>query len=145
MSEWDGRGDRESISKFNPAAFKMGRLNYITEDINNAIMNPEEWNILWRDWNYNVYFKAITRIFKEARPKFTEDEIKKCEEMKKAIEECMKKYPIQKRISINKWSKVNKERLIVFLKYLERYEDVVRKFQETHGLDTPNLEDDEGL
>lgn len=132
------------ISKFNPAQHKMNRINNISEIINECKLNLEAWNYQFNDWNFNIYLKSLNILYKEVKPKFSDNEKKHCELIKDSIEMAMIEFPISQR-SRNKWTRIDEFRLSIFKKHIEIYEDVIRSYQDAHGLDTPNMEDDTGL
>lgn len=142
QEEYEQGGD---ISKFNPAQHKMNRINDISRTINEAKLSLFSWNPTWNSWNYIVWFVGLTILYGEVFIKFSEDEKKECEKIRKAINDCLLKYPIQEQLKNGRWSRVNMERFEIFKKFIGIYEDKVKEMQDAHGLDTPNREDDQGL
>lgn len=136
--------ENKEISRFNPAQHKMNRINSISENINASSMNLEAWNIELCDWNYNIYFKALVRLYHEVYTKFSDDEKEECEIIRRAIEKSMEDYPVREKLKRG-WGQLNTARLRIFKRYIEEYEKIVKKYQNEHGLDTPNMEDDEGI
>ncbi len=141
MADFEDVGD---ISKFNPAQHKMNRINDISRTINGTMLGMKIYNYELNDWNFNLYFLAIKRLYAEVSTKFSEAEKEECEKMRWVIENNLKKYPIVIRIGKNKWTPINTESLEIFIKWMERYEQKVREYQDKHGLDTPNQEDESG-
>ena len=145
MVSFQPEEDREVVtSKFNPAAYKMSRIHNYSGLIDDAKMNPSLWNPQFNCLNLVVWFKATCVIYSEVFIKFNGDEVKKCEMQRLAIEKLLDKYnPLIR--NNKKGMTLDKPVLDIFVKYIDRYEKLVRGFQDIHGLDTPNVEDDEGL
>jgi len=137
--------ERGDVSKFNPAMHKMNRIHLLCQTINDSKLNLEAWNMEWNDFNFNVYFKSLVILYQEVFSKFNETEREDCEKLRKPIEHFMNKYPIKEKLNNGKYTPIDKERLRIFKKYIEDYEEKVKDYQDLHGLDTPNMEDDEGL
>lgn len=143
MAEEDER--LGEISKFNPAQHKMNRLNELSRIINETKLSLKSWNNEFNDWNYNLYFLAVTSLYEEVFVKFSEEEKMSCDVLRIAIEAMKVKYPIQERGKKNKWTGLDSRRFNIFMKWMRKYEEIVKELQDEHGLDTPNQEDDQGL
>lgn len=135
--------ESKDISKFNPAAYKMSRIHYFTGVADEARAKPKEWNYEQGNLNCLVWFNNWIVIYKEVSVKFSDDEKGECEIKKRVIEGLMKKYPLY--FKIGKKIEINYEIINIFIKYIDEYEMIVRHYQDKHGLDTPNIEDDMGL
>jgi hypothetical protein len=145
MAGWGDDSDAGEISKFNPAQHKMNRINELSRIINEAKLSLDSWNLEFNDWNYNIYFDAVSALYDEVFVKFGDEERKECELLRKEIEECRIKFPVQERSRKGKWTRINHGRLRIFHQWMRKYEQKVRDGQDAHGLDTPNIEEDDGL
>lgn len=142
---WGNSDDSEiEISKFNPAQHKMNRINFLSQLINETKLNLRAKNLLFSDWNYNLYFNALKGLYGEVFIKFTDNERERCEKIRILIEKFLSENPIRIRIN-NQDFEVDEMKLALFRKIAEFYETTVKDYQDEHGLDTPNEEDDEGL
>lgn len=144
MTDWGDKPEGD-ISKFNPAQHKMNRINELSRIINEAKLSLSSWNVEFNDWSYNVYFNCLVALYREVFVKFSEDDKKECEDLRIPIKNLKLKYPIQEKTKNNKWLPINPERFEIFIRWIGLYEEKIRKLQDEHGLDTPNLEDNEGL
>lgn len=144
-SQWGTTEEEINISKFNPALFKMRRLHEINSLINFCKLNPLAFNSDYNEYNYILWIKGITNLFHE-NSKLTDDEKKKVEEIKTAIEQCLNKHPIVQIINNRekKETKIDMELWNIFKKHIEIYENKVKEYADKHGLDTPN-EDEQSL
>ena len=133
------------ISKFNPAQHKMNRLNELSRIINESKLSLHSYNNEFNDWNYNLYFLAVTSLYEEVFVKFSEEEKISCDVIRVAIEMMKNKYPIQEDSKKRRWTAINVDRFKIFISWIRKYEEKVKELQDEHGLDTPNQEDDQGL
>ena len=145
MASWGDDSEEGEISKFNPAQHKMNRLNQLGESINASGMNMKSWNLIYGNWNYFVYFEGVKRVYKESRSKFSDTEKGECDKIKTAVEYALINYPINKKLKNNKWSATDEVHFEKIKKMMEIFENKINDYKDKHGLDTPNMEDDEGL
>jgi len=138
-SEWTG-GEGKDVSKYNPAALKMLRIDNISQIINNSKFNLQAWNADMGDWNYTIYYRGLKGLYREVFIKFSDEEKEKCDKFIDKVEECMEKYPIQERLKNGRWTSLNESRFKIFIWYLDKLEDLIKEYQDDHGLDTPSVE-----
>lgn len=141
---FDNQSDDFNVSKYNPAALKMSRLNDIGKLINEVKLSPLSYNQEYADFNFNIWIRCVNNLLGEIEAKFTEDESKECLKIKKAIETFMKKNLIAERNNKGEF-RIDQVHFEIIKKHIEMYEYKVKHYQDVHGLDTPNMDDDDGL
>lgn len=59
--------------KFNQAAYQQERINDLMRTINICWINPTQYNMLFRDFNYRVIFRVLTSYYAEIRVKLKKE------------------------------------------------------------------------
>jgi len=137
------------VSEFNSAALKMIRLNKIQDTLNQINGNLLMFNINFGVYNYVLKIRMIESLLQEVESKLDDEERKEVTQAQNVINEFMEMYPIMQKgkqgyFSSNQltphpenWKKLQT--------LLFKYESLVRKLIDHHGMDTKYGEDDYGL
>jgi hypothetical protein len=132
------------VSDWNEANFKMKRLHDIQERLNFFKRNPKGFTD--GKFNYEWWIKEIELLFGEGQSKYNDTEKKECNRIKKIIETFLSlKAPTRKIIvdtagRSNNGYVFNDESFNILLRWVEEYEDFVKKYNDKHGLSTRNKE-----
>ena len=134
--------DNSRVSEWNEANFKMKRLHDIQERIN--AYRSDMKGIYKSKFNYENTFDEINNLYGEGVSKYGETEKTKCKRLKELIRGRLKLFPPHSKISIqsgagnnNGWV-IDEENYDMLLKLLESYEEIVKDFNDKHGLSTKN-------
>jgi len=144
--QWtDPEMDEGKISEFNAAAFKMRRLDKNLDSLNEISTNLFAWNEEFGVFNFELKLARCNQLYQEVESKLNPNDRKDGLKLKQAIEKILQKYPIFIKPRGNKQKmKINKDMQIIMANWLIKYETLVRKFIDEHGMDT-RYDDEEGL
>ena len=131
------------ISQYNAADLKMRRLDKELSDVNNLNGNLFAWNYENGVWNFELKFARCNSLYQEVESKLKKEERNDGEKMKEAIELALKKWPVFKKTHGKKII-ADKKMQELIRKWLFKYETLIRKFIDDHGMDT-RYDDLEGL
>lgn len=145
-------GDFGKVSEWNEGNWKNLRLHEAQETINHGKTDPFIYSQEYRRWNYVLWKGGIDVLFGEGMSKYSEEEIERVLRMKKIIETFLElKTPFKKIYSYGiggrkeKYVPVKEDQSKI-KEYLEKYEQIVKKYNDEHGLSTRNRDDmDDGL
>lgn len=138
-----------SISEWNEGNFKNLRLHEAQEWINAGKVSPFEPTEDKTKMNYQIWKAGIDILYGEGQSKYSDDEIKEVNDIKDLVESMIEMKPPVRKItehSINgKRDKLtpipeNQKRI---KKYLEVYEEIVKKHNDAHGLSTRNRDEED--
>jgi len=135
--------DNGSLSEFNEASFKMGRIGSIQENLNYARLQPLSFFPEFNCYGYLLSFNSAVSGLEEVFPHLKKEEKENGNKIREALEEFMEKYPIvTARRTINGKTKVFIDLVAfkVFKKELTVFEQTVRIFLKEHKMDTPTQE-----
>lgn len=130
------------VSDWNEANLKMKRLHDAQERINFYKRDPKGFTD--GKFNYVWWIKDIDVLLGEGKAKYDKEEKEKAERIKAIIDGRLRLYPPQSVISIGtsggnkKGYKINDENYNILLELIESYEDLVKDFNDRHGLSTKN-------
>jgi hypothetical protein len=130
------------VSDWNEANLKMKRLHEAQERINYYKRDPQAFTE--GKFNYEWWFKDVDVLLGEGKAKYSGDEQKKCERLKKIIEGKFNLQPPHKRIIFGTASgktngfKINPQEYTNVISLIESLEDVVKTYNDKHGLSTKN-------
>lgn len=145
----DDRSDDGKMSEYNSAALKMRRLDELLSILNSININLLAFNDEVKCYNYQYKFNLCDGLFQEVESKLNKEERSDAERLRSAIQIFMDCNPvvIKKRVSLNppRTIKIPDERVWKILKeWLFKYETLVRKLMDAHGMDTA-YDDDSAL
>lgn len=147
VKDWRKKMENEfKQSEFNEAAFEMMRHHDSQSKMNHFKLNLEIFNTEFQNYNFNLYFIALTSLFQESS-KIRIKTKEKIIAMKQAIDQFMRKNPVYIRLGVNGTivNKFNKESLEALRDFLFKYEDEIRQARDEHGYTSPTKEDYDGL
>lgn len=130
-----GKGD----AKFNAGYHKVNRLHEIKQLVNFCKLNPKAFNSDYGEFNFKLWFNSLNNFLFEIIAKLKVEEKNDCLDLKKAIEVCEKKFPIQNEVNNfgeNKmcWDEGNWK---IFKAYYEKYEEKLNHYADIHKFDMP--------
>jgi len=133
--------DEGKLSEYNSAALKMKRLDKILDLINQIRTNLLAFNPDFGRYNYDIIYECYCSLYQEVRPQCSEEEKTEGDKLKDAIKSMLEKYPIheEKRQSVYPYKinvNVNQKHWVVLRKWLDQFENLARKYQDAHGMDT---------
>lgn len=136
--------NEKKLSVFNAGVGKAIRLDNLITRYNNASLNPMAFDYVIRQYNFQIMFATLDRLYKEAIGKADENEKKLCEPKIKAIALFMQKYPV---VTLNGNNKqvINYNNWLILEKSLKELEDDIRIVLDAHDLDTPTKQRYMGL
>lgn len=136
------------ISEWNEGTFKSTRLHEIQEIINSLRLDPlGQTN---GKFNYEMMFLIINNLYHEGYSKYNDKEIKECDTYMNAIKYIINhdsptiKESKQEIAGVNNTVLVDKIRLNKLLDLLMKFERLIKRYNDEHGLTTANREDDMG-
>ena len=142
---WNQPADEGRVSEFNAAGLKMKRLDKIEDSMNEIHANLFAWNEDFGVFNFELKFARCDSLYQEVESKLSPDERKKGIAMRNAIKSILKKHPVIKKIkNSRKKYKIDEVMKEIVADWLFKYETLVRKFKDVHGMDT-SYSDREGL
>ena len=77
--------DPGKFSGYNEASYKMARIHDLQQVINNTNYNLLAYDIIKKEYNYEIKFSAISSLFAEVYSKCSEKETKEAERKRKII------------------------------------------------------------
>jgi len=134
--------EENRVSEWNEANFKMKRLHDIQEAINFFKLEPTQ--ITEGKFHYEKHFKYLNALAGEGRSKYADTEKLKVDRIKLIITEMLAKLPPHSRIIVDNMNgskngfTLDKDRLKIILTLIDEYEDVIKEFNDKHGLSTKN-------
>lgn len=138
-----------SNSRFNAAVAQMERIDSLQRAMNAARFNRFLVNEETMTYNYQVTISSIKGLYQEISKKLTDKEIKEFKSKLKKVEYLLEKYPPI--IAINK-GRDNQVQVAVdsvasklFESELDELEELIRNLADSHGYNSPDDDDDEGL
>lgn len=141
--------DEGTVSKFNAGLLKMKRLHDLQALLNLINVNLTAFNEEYGVYNFELKLSICDNLFQETESKLSEKERDDTNELREAIHKFIAKNPIcetrrSKIYPYNNAVKFHSDRWKVLNKWLFKYETIVRRLLDAHGLDTA-YEGDEGL
>lgn len=143
--EYNNQGN---VSQWNEGNLKSLRLHEAQELINLSKMNPlKKVN---GSWNFQMWIEGINILFGEGYSKYSDDEKKYVTKEKEILDLILERFPIIKfyvphsfedpeetevQIDYDNWKRVKKK--------IEFFEEIVKKFNDEHGLSTRNVDFEE--
>ncbi len=129
-------------SNFNEASLKMMRIHNLQDTINKCWLDPTAHDPMTGKRNYEIIFSCNTQLLQETNPQMDDKEEEKIESLKFAIEQWMKQKPIFTATIKSKWSGamqegINDTNWSILKDFLYKYEKLIRKALNTHGLSVP--------
>lgn len=138
--------DEGKQALFNAGLFQPRRLDRLQSILNSVRFSPLMYNDIFQCYNYEVIFNCLTSMFFEGEQKFSDKEKFKGNAMRTAIRDFMKNYPVhelRKRVTDGeKEIIINNNNWTILNKHLEAYETEIRGMIDSHGLNSPENEDD---
>jgi len=144
-----GYGDEEEIkiSDYNSAGFKMKRLHDSYNIIKEVDKNLWAWNPRYETYNYLVKLAECETLFQEVESKLTPKENDDVETLRNALIYFkdhntiwgLKKSKVYPYKNTQIRNELNSQVISVFL---SKYESMVRKLIDVHGMDTKYADDD---
>lgn len=134
-------------SHFNQAMFEQIRLDKIMNEVNNSLINPLAWNEHFCEFNYIIAFRALTTYFGEVSSKFSSDENKEVNKLRKTLQNCIDNLSVFKRkgspntLNKNPKLKVDGKVWNPLRDGLFDYQIMILKFAHKHGLGNPTKKD----
>jgi len=144
-------GDEFKESRFNEAALKMERINRSQSIINSLRAILFEWNREYGKWNYEVVSPELISLLKEVKSKQPKDEKVKSSRLRNILFHMLEEFPVYSySVSISLAGKekkkfVNSKNKEEIRKIIYICEDYINDEMESHGMSSPNVDDDEGL
>jgi len=137
------------VSEYNAAAFKMKRLHDVQEELNLINGNLLAYNDEYGIYNYKLKFIRCDTLFLEVESKLKPNERKDANALRDAIRKAIDKHPVYeskkgKAYPYKQNMKINNGVWKVLEDWLFRYETLVRKLLDDHGMDT-KYDDDQAL
>lgn len=138
-----------SISEWNEGNFKNLRLHEAQEWINNGKISPFELSDDRTKFNFQIWKSGIDILYGEGQSKYSSEEIDEVEGMKKLCETIIEIKPPTIRVTEHsiegRKDKLipNQENQKKIKELLEKYEFVVKKYNDDHGLSTRNKEEED--
>jgi hypothetical protein len=134
--------DEGKYSEYNSAALKMKRLHDILSLMNGVRANLLAFNDDFGRYNYEIFYEYCTSLYQEVRAQCSEEERKEGDKLRNVLGLLLEKlkvwsprktkiYPYTQRknkFMETHWRKIKE--------WLTEYEDLVRKLQDAHGMDT---------
>lgn len=149
--DYTPKGDG-SISEWNEGNFKNLRLHEAQELINEGKIEPFSLSLNKTSWNFQIWRAGIDILFGEGKSKYSKEEIEEVEKIKSFLEVYLDlRHPFKRITEYFISSKKDKfipihENQKKIKELLEKYEEIVKRYNDTHGLSTRNKDEyDEGL
>ncbi len=138
-----------SNSRFNAAIAQMERIDSLQRAMNAARFNKFLVNEETMTYNYQVTISSIKGLYQEISKKLSDKEKKEFNRKLKKVEYLLSKYPPV--VSINK-GRLNQLQTVIdsvaskiFEEELDNLEEYIRNLADSHGYNSPDDDDDEGL
>lgn len=139
---WKNNNDSDEgkISDWNAAALKMKRLDNTLTTLNNINSNLRAFNMENGVYNYQLKFNQCDSLYLEVDSKLSTEEKELGKELRMKIKTMIEIFPVHKNVS-NQFYNSSKQKInMITFRVLERllfeYEILVRKFIDSHGMDT---------
>lgn len=138
-----GYDEEGKLSKFNAGVAQTERLDSLQRAINMARFNPLSMNMDTGTYNYQVMINANDCLLNECWAKLKKDEKTYGDRIKLLVHQTVELYPP---VTYGKdGAKVNVNNYKKFMEVINIYEKTTKTFLDTHNLNSPNVDDDEGL
>ena len=135
------------ISEWNEGMFFTLRLHDTQQLINYAKINPLAKSPSG-EWNYKLWVSGVNILYGEGNSKYTEEEKKEIEGIRKLIDSMLEIKPVHKQV-IRTIDSKKQVKYIFSLKnwkdlkgVVETYENLVKFYNDEHGLSTRNKDND---
>lgn len=132
------------ISRFNAGVAQAERIDVLQRAINMARFNPLVVDMNTQTYNYEVILNANDGLLLEAWAKLTEAEKKQADKIYNLAHGFKKTFPIIMQNN-NGDQTINRQNFEKFMEILNTYEKKNKVFLDEHSLNSPNMDDDEGL
>ena len=147
--EYDGFEETKS-AKFNAGVLSTKRIDKLLDTMNSCKHSLSAWNLVFQDWNYNIWFNNIDSLFDEIEGFLNEEESKKCIKFSFLIDKMMSEFPIHSQESKHPEQqqvkyRLNKENLTILKRALQKYERIVRRYGIKYQIITAVAEEDYDL
>lgn len=117
-------------------------LTALWKRVNECRICPEEWDILFNTWKYNIMYADLTSLYLSAEYKCTEEERKKIENIKNSLDSALLENPPYKIINPNSPSRkiiFKKEFYLSILRGITLYEVEIRRIYHKYNMFSPNM------
>lgn len=136
--------DEAKKSKFNAGVALAERIDALQQAINNAWQNPLAFNINTGTHNYDVIINANESLTKETWGKLKPDEKKEADKIRNIIREFIKRFP-PITLTSNGDKKINTDNYEKLKILMDLYEKKNKTFLDEHDLNSPNIDDEDGI
>lgn len=135
--------DEGKKSLFNAGVAQTERIDALQRAINSSRFNPLAKDLLIGKYNYEIMVSACDGLLAEVWAKLDKKEKIEGQRIKNVITNFLRIRPV---LNITtKETKVHKKNYEDFLELFQIYENTVKIYLDSHNLNAPNIEDDEGL
>lgn len=130
------------ISEWNEGNFKSMRLHLIQSAINYYKTN--KYKKEGGKFNLEHLFIQVDLLYKEGKSKYNSAEIERCERVKRICKGLLEHFPLEiqsQSVSFgsgNNITTINKKHFDMINDMIEDFEDVVKDYNDKHGLTTKN-------
>lgn len=131
-----------NTSDWNEANLKMKRLHDAQERINYYKRNPKA--MADGKFYYEWWLKDVDVLLGEGKAKYSPDETKKADKIKYIVTEYLRLFPPHSNYTIGTMSgskkcfKFDDNKYVKLIGLIETYEDLVKDYNDKHGLSTKN-------
>ena len=130
-------------SEWNEAALKYKRLDEQQENIN--LLKLDLLGKIGNEFKYAILLRVIENLYKEGRSKYSADEKEEVDKILENCNLCLKLFPPHKQVvnhSVNKSAQlvdvINPQNYKMYLSLITYFEDLVKDYNDQHGLTTKN-------
>ena len=131
-------------SRFNAGVAQAERIDALQRAINIARFNPLMINPETQTYNYQITLQSNNGLLSEAWAKLTEKEKLEADKIFRLANEFEKTFPIIN-VNNNGTVTINKQNFEKYKYILNQYERKNKIYLDEHSLNSPNMDDDEGL
>ena len=131
-------------SVFNAGVAMAERIDFLQRAINSSRFNPLALNPETQTFNYQVMIDANDALLNEAWSKLTETERKEARRMRKLVKDFILMKPIVSKSNKGEL-RVNNENYAKFMELIDLYEKLNKELLDSHSLNSPDSDDDDGL
>lgn len=131
---------------FNEGVAVVYRLDEIQKQITICSLNPAAMNVSLNTFNYKLWINFLTALQREILADLVPNDLKKAEQLRKAIVEFEKKFPVYESIQLKVHpytlkSKLNERALNILVEKLNDYGAFLMVLKKKHGYSNPQADD----
>ena len=138
-----GYDDEGKMSKFNAGVALTERIDSLQRALNMARFNPLSPNQDTGTFNYQVMINANDGLLSECWAKLTDSEKKQADRIRKLVHKMVELFPPI--VQGQEGPKINKNNYRKFNELILIYEKMNKDILDSHNLNSPNVDSDEGL